>query len=687
MDAPRQSRDDDPLDDAAPSIAEVRRTFRRMPFARAATTVIMLTLALLLARYSWELPLGRDAERMFFDVRSLYASLNQPVAQDERILMVPFTPATQEATGKRSPLDRAILAKALRSLDGMGAKAIGIDILIGQPQPEDAELLAALKAMKTPTWLAYASAAHNGDDVQPWEQAHLDSLLRELRGSNVRPASIRIEADGDNAMRSWPTLPKGLPPFLPLALAGKPDAPAYKGSIRYRMPVDLERPVFLSLPIDLFAVPEAAAALAGQVRGRIVLIGGDLPDADRFTTPESRLAEPSTDFGRQWRETVSGLEVHATMLAQKLDGHLPGPTGWFGLWLLALLVVLCGAFTAMLDVKPWVLAVVLIGQIAFFIATPFWLELIGVDTRDLPAFGWLLGWLLGFFGTEATVRAMSSEQRHFAQSALGKYLPRDIAAQILREPEKLSLTGEKRPIFALFTDLEGFTKLSHSMPPDQIAALLNAYLDGMCDIVLKHGGTIDKFVGDALVAIWGAPIARPDDGERIGQALLEMIGFARAFSEPDGDVPKLGRTRVGVHHGEAIVGNFGGRQRFQYTALGDVMNCAARLESANKTLRTCGLVSADAMRLTGLDVFRPMGRIVLSGRATPIEVWEPAPTMVALDRDALKAAWTAYDEGDEEALKTIKALTLAYPEDAALKLLVYRLAESGPRGHFVLGEK
>jgi adenylate cyclase len=687
MDAPRHRRNDDPFEDAAPSIADVRRTFGRVPVARVATTMAMLLLALLVARFSWDLPLGRDAERMFFDVRSLYASLRGPVEQDSRILLVPFTPATQEATGKRSPLDRAILARALRSLDGMGAKAIGIDIIIGQPQPEDAELVASLKQMRTPTWLAYASAAHNGDDVQPWEQAHLDGLFAQLRGSKVQPASIRIEADGDNAMRSWPTLPRGLPPFLPFALAGRPDAPAYTGSIRYRMPRDAERQVFLSLPIDLFAIPEAALALADQVRGRRVLIGGDLPDADRFTTPESRLAEPSTEFGRRFRETISGLEVHATMLAQKLDGHMPGPTGPVGLWLLALLVVLCGAFTAMLDVRPWVLALALIGQILFFLATPFWLQTIDVDTRDLPAFGWLVGWLLGFFGTEGAARAMTSEQRRFAHSALGKYLPKDIAAQILREPEKLSLTGEKRPIFALFTDLEGFTKLSHSLPPDQVAVLLNRYLDGMCDIVLRHGGTIDKFVGDALVAIWGAPIARENDGERVAQAMLNIIVFAESFSAGGGDQPRLGRTRVGVHHGEAIVGNFGGRERFQYTALGDVMNCAARLESANKSLRTTGLISAEAKRLTGLDEFRPMGRIVLSGRATPIEVWEPAPGMNPLDRDALKAAWEAYDGGDLSALNTIKALTLAYPDDAALQLFVYRLARSSPGGHVELREK
>jgi adenylate cyclase len=687
MDAPRQRRDGDPLDDAAPSIAEVRRTFERVPVARVATTMVLLGLALLLARFSWDLPLSRDAERMFFDVRSLYASLYDPVEQDSRILLIPFTQATQELTGKRSPLDRAMLAKALRSLDNMGARAIGIDIIVGQRQPEDAELLAALKSLKTPTWLAYASAAHNGDEVQPWEQAHMDALFAQLGGTNVHPASIRIEADGDNAMRSWPAIPKDLPPLLPVALAGRASTTAPTGSIQYRMPTNPERQVFQSLSIELFAMPEAAAAMADQVKGRIVLIGGDLPDVDRFTTPEGRLADSSTEGGRQFRENISGLEVHASMLAQLLDGRAPRPAGPVGLWALALLVVLCGAFTAMLDVRPWVLALVLIGQVLFFLATPFWLQIIGVDTRDIPAFGWLGGWLLSFIATGAAARALGSEQRRFAHAALGKYLPRDIAAQIIRDPEKLSLTGEKRPIFALFTDLEGFTKLSHSMPADQVAVLLNGYLDGMCDIVLKHGGTIDKFVGDAIVAVWGAPIARPDDGERVAHAMLEMIDFARAFSTTEHDTPTLGRTRVGVHHGEAIVGNFGGRDRFQYTALGDVMNCAARLESANKLLRTCGLISADAMRLTGVHQFRPMGRIVLSGRPTPIEVWEPAPTMNPLDREALKEAWTAFDNGDESSIRTIKALTLAYPDDAALQLFVYRLTESGPGGQFELREK
>src|SRR3546814_7995778 len=108
----------------------------------------------------------------------------------------------------------------------------------------------------------------------------------------------------------------------------------------------------------------------------------------------------------------------------------------------------------------------------------------------------------------------SSDLRAFAQSALGKYLPADVAAQIMRDPDQLSLHGERRNIYCVFTDLEGFTKLSHAVTPEMVARLLNEYLDRLSDIVLDHGGTIDKFVGDAIVAFWGATLSRADDGER-----------------------------------------------------------------------------------------------------------------------------------------------------------------------------
>ncbi|MGH6705709.1 MAG: adenylate/guanylate cyclase domain-containing protein, partial [Sphingomicrobium sp.] len=306
----------------------------------------------------------------------------------------------------------------------------------------------------------------------------------------------------------------------------------------------------------------------------------------------------------------------------------------------------------------------------------------------LPAFGWLGGWTLAYAATGAAVRAVGSEQRRYAQSALGKYLPHDIAAQILRDPSKLSLTGEKRAIYTLFTDIEGFTILSHRLPPERVATILNAYLDGMSDIVLDHGGTIDKFVGDAVVAFWGAPIARDDDADRAATALLAMNVFTREFSEKHNeDGAALGRTRAGLHYGDAVVGNFGGEGRLSYTALGDAMNCAARLEGANKYLKTVALISDEAKSRTSLDVFRPMGRIILSGRATPVVVWEPVPDMDTELRSRLARLWDAYDEGDRSALDEIEQICLTCDKDAALSAFACRLREAGPGGAVQLTEK
>ena len=681
------------------SFAGVRRDLAKIPPVRLLFTVFFVVLAILLARFSWQLPItdneGQprqipiviDAERALYDVRSLFAGLSHPVDQDQRILMVTYNQDTLAATGKRSPLDRAILGRALTSLDAMGAKGIGIDILIDQAQPEDEQLISALKAMKTPVWLGYATNTYSGTDVEVWQQEFMDRMAQRLAGSNVKKASVRLEADPDNVFRSWPSEPANLPPLLPLAMSGRDDLRSYTGSVAYRMPKDRERLVFLNLAIDLFANPELAPIVSAQARGRYILIGGDLPDVDRFETPETRLADEKSEDAKNYRATTAGLEIHATMLAQVLDGRLPGRIGPKALWVLAILVVLSGAFTAMLDVRPWVLGLAVLGQLAFYGITPFWFENNGIDTQGLPAFGWLAGWMLAFATTGAAARAIGSDQRRFAQSALGKYLPRDVAAQILRDPDKLSLTGERRDIFCLFTDIEGFTKLSHAIPAEKTASILNAYLDGMSDIVLDRGGTIDKFVGDAVVAFWGAPIARPGDGDRAVEALMAMLAFTREFGKGDADSEKLGRTRVGLHHGEAIVGNFGGEGRIQYTALGDAMNCAARLEGANKYLKSAALVSDAAKSRCTLDIFRPMGRIVLSGRSTPIVVWEPAPEMAAAERATLAELWGRFDGGESAVLHEIEAIAAKYDKDAALSAFACRLREAGPGGAFELGEK
>jgi adenylate cyclase len=652
----------------------MRKILHRAGGWRMLTTALFLAAALLVARDSWSIVLLQDVERVLYDVRAVFAA--PKVDQDPRIVMVVYTDRTLELTGKRSPLDRALLAKALTNIDRLRPKAIGIDILIDQPQPEDPQLIGAFRAIRSPTWLAFAANETNASSMQTWQEDYLRGFLDRVKPGNVHPASIRIEADPDNVMRSWPSQPAGLPPLLVRAMAARDDGfQDYHGGIRYRLPDNAERPVFNSLSIELFENPAMAEALKDQIAGKFVLIGGDISDVDQFETPATRITGATT----------TGLEIHANLLVQLLDHVQYSPTSSYLLWLAAILVVLAACATAMLDMRTWLLALLLAGQAVLLLALPFALRMGGIDTQDIPAFGWLLGWIISFAAAGSLARSIGSDQRRFAQSALGKYLPRDIANAILRDPERLSLSGEKREIVALFSDLEGFTKLSHSIEPEMVALLLNTYLDRLSNIVLEHGGTIDKFVGDAVVAFWGAPIARPDDADRAAQAALAIFLAGEAFRlHAPPEVPPLGRTRVGVYRGEAIVGNFGGEGRFQYTALGDSMNAAARLESANKPLGTRILISESAARGVTSVSLRPMGRISVRGRTTPITIFEAMRDDNPEDVTLLTTLLDRFDKGDDQAIKDLQAHADAKPDDAALKHLIYRLKSAGSGGSFAL---
>jgi adenylate cyclase len=654
---------------------------RQLGWGRLIFTLLFLVLAYTIARFSWQAPLAIEAERALFDWRHI--STAPEVDQDKRIVMVVYTDETLAATGKRSPLDRTILAKALKRIDSFHPQAIGIDILIDQPQPEDPVLIEAFRSMKTPVLLAYASAEKAEDKIKLWQQEFLDAFVSGLKPGNVKPASIMIEADDDNVLRSWPNVSSKKAPLLPVSMDPKSGAAFrnYTGSVQYRKQMFDERSVFATIPIDtfaedaLFANPDATALFRQQIEGKYVFVGGHIQDIDLFETPANKITSKPT-----W-----GVEIFAHMLAQQLDGRLPKMVPDWVKILAALTVILTAALTAMSNARPLVVGGFVAAQFMMIAGLPFYLQSQSVDTQGLPAFGWGLGWFIAFAAVGNAARAVGSEQRKFAQSALGKYLPRDIAAEILRNPESLSLHGEKREIFVVFTDLEGFTKLSHAIDPELVATLLNSYLDTMSDIVLEYGGTIDKFVGDAVVAFWGAPISRPDDGERAARAAYAMYQAGETFrrSAPEG-VPAIGKTRVGLHHGEAIVGNFGGEGRIQYTALGDSMNTASRLESANKQLHSNIIVSKEAAEMSGLDWYRPLGRVVVRGRSTPVEIFEPVPEMPEKERKSFTVLASDAMKGDVSAITTLSEMSARTPQDTALAQFVYRLGHQEEGGYYVL---
>ena len=671
----------------------LRRGWRsvRAANARQMTTMVLLLIgALLLAVFSWKIPVIGDAERSLYDLRSFAVA---PMAeQDPRIQIVAYTDQTLIALKKRSPLDRGVLARTLTALDTMGAKAIGIDMLLDQPQDEDEALIAVLRGMKTPTFIAYVEQATNRDDIVYEQQVFLQSFLKRLEGSNVRPSSVML-SNADGVTRIWPEIVPGQPPILSRAMVaaggeGQERAFAdYTGSIHYRRPLhddvdeqtNVASPLYSQITIDTFAAaadPEVAAMLKQQVEGRYVLIGGDIVDMDQVTTTMTAMNG----------KTAPGVTVHADMIAQILDGgRMTHVFGWQR-WTVAGLVVLMAGLTSLIEARIWKIIPFFAAQIALILGLPFWLQTMHVETYGTPAVGWIAAWLLSFLAVSGAVRASGAVERKFAQGALGKYLPQDIAQEIIDNPERLTLSGSKRELYILFSDLEGFTKLSHQLEPEVVAKLLNEYLDKLSAVILEHGGVVDKYVGDAVVAFWGAPIARPDDARKAALAGFAMWQAGEDFRKSvDSALPPIGRTRVGLHFGEAVVGNFGGERRIQYTALGDAMNTAARLEAANKVLGTSVIASREFAERSGLDWWRPLGKVLLRGRSRPVEIFEPAPGFPSGDRTALGEALDLVGKDTSAAVAKLTALLCAHPGDTGLEKLVERTRELEGSEAYVLG--
>ncbi|GEN99884.1 hypothetical protein NSE01_17170 [Novosphingobium sediminis] len=661
------------------------RGLRQLGPLRLAIAALLLAAALFVALNSWKLPQLTNAEAALYDVR--VAALAKPVDSDKRITLVVYTPDTNRKTGKISPVDRTVMAQALVNIGKLGAKAVGVDVLLDSAQPDDPLLHAALKDIPVPVYLAFATSKASPEFIS-WEQEQdLRRTMQAVRGPTVQPASILLDNDADNVSRRWPTHKAGMPSLLSVAMTehtadADPRFGNFAGAIRFRRPASSDRPVFDEIPIDFLADPDTAALTEAQIRGRYVLIGAHFSDFDKIDTPFTR-----TNTLIMGEKQTIGVAIHATMLAQLLDKALPAALPQWARVLGALIAVVLGAATAAVRVRTWQLALAVIAQLAGFLAFPFLLQRAGFDTLNLPAVGWPLGWAIAYTAVGAALRAINAAQREFAQGALGKYLPRSVAAEILRNPDRLSLHGEKRAIYCLFSDLEGFTKLTHAVEPEMIARLLNDYLDRLSAVVLAHGGTLDKFVGDAVVAFWGAPIAYEDDAARAVKAARAMYEAGEAFrrSVPAG-VPPIGRTRVGLHYGEAIVGNFGGEGRIQYTALGDAMNTAARLESANKPLGTTVLASREVAEQVGFASFRPMGSVTLRGRATPVEVFELVGDGDDEGGRLAAALVAAHAAGDAAALQVLAGQVAPLAkQDPALATLVRRLEETAPGESYGLG--
>lgn len=280
---------------------------------------------------------------------------------------------------------------------------------------------------------------------------------------------------------------------------------------------------------------------------------------------------------------------------------------------------------------------------------------------------------------EAQRRQSIAEQ---ARASLSRYFSPNLAERLVGSANALDLGGARRDVASLFTDLTGFTTLVETIEPKVLGPLLNDYIVGMTDIVFAHDGTVAKVIGDSLHVLFGAPADQPDHASRAVACSLELDAFAASFCDrwSRKGIP-LGHTRIGAHAGTAVVGNFGGGRFFDYSAYGDTINVAARLQAANKTLGTRICVSGSLAEKVPDFCGRPVGNLLLRGRAEPIRAFEPLEVQQCASAET-RAYITAFEElaaGDPRAIASFAALVGRNAEDRLASFHLRRLlnGESG----------
>lgn len=492
------------------------------------------------------------------------------------------------------------------------AKAQAFDILFSEASSfgagDDARCAAAMDAAGNVA-LAEAIDARNGARLAP------------LRASKVTYGRVNGLTDVDGVLRRYEVGGEGGAASLgraALAVGGDIPAALPSGSVYLRF----------SGPSPSFPARNAAEILAsamsiregkepqvnpGEYAGKYLLIGFSAPGLlDRQAVPIDR--------------AMPGAEIHATFIDNVLSGRLlsPLPAGFESA--LLLVFAFCAALVSSYAKKPLILTA---GAACFALlpaASGFILYRAGyVASAGLEMTAGLASYTAGIILSYVS----EGRNRAFLRRSFSQYLAPSVIDELMRNPGLLQLGGQERVITVFFSDIQGFTSLSESMDPPRLAAFMNTYLSVVTEEILGEGGTVDKYVGDAVVAFWNAPLEQADHAARAVRAAIRcqkaLAASEAAFTSIGSHVPV---TRIGLHTGKAIVGNMGSPSRFNYTALGDVVNTASRLENANKATGTTILVSGDTASACAAGKsedlgFRRLGEIAVYGKKTPIEVWEP----------------------------------------------------------------
>jgi adenylate cyclase len=430
------------------------------------------------------------------------------------------------------------------------------------------------------------------------------------------------------------------------------------GGIRVPLSADgtVHVPYQAGSPFPYLSVADVLAGKAPleQLENRIVLLGSTAPGlSDLRVTPFSN--------------AFPGVEIHAHLIAGMLDGTTRATPPWADDARLAAVLLLGALLTALLlrfgpTIGLAATVILLALLLAAYHAAWSRFQVVPMAAPMLTLFGlYALNTAYGFFAATRSKRQITK--------LFGQYVPPELAAEMSQDPAHYTMEGQSREMTVLFSDIRGFTNFSEKLPPTELSEVLNAYLSTMTRIIQQHRGTIDKYIGDAIMAFWNAPVDLADHAVRAVATALDMQAalpqLNAEFAARGWPEVKIG---IGVNSGRMSVGNMGSEFRMSYTVMGDAVNLGSRLEGITKQYGVGILATQPTVEADSVHAFMKIDDVRVKGKETPVAIYEPLGPRDGLDETVrqqaaeFEAAYAAYQKQDWAiAEATLQALNARAP--------------------------
>ena len=542
-----------------------------------------------------------------------------PNASSFPITVIGIDEESMANIGRQWPWPRDYYARLLDVLREGGAAVVVFDIVMAEPDArgpqQDLALAQAIRRSGNVVMVAdriYIESAHAR------QRLRVDPLPI-FREAGATTGFGRIELDPDVVVRRMPREDDALWRQVARMLQQRIDGLRYQepspgAMIRYAGPAR----TFQYVPF--YAALEPKLLPADVFKDQVVIVCRHLtasPDAgaaqsDLFLTP----------FMASTGLFMPGGEIHANILETALRGDAVQPLGFA--WHLLLVVGACAAAAwGMRRWRPVGSALVTLGLVLPIVALDW--ALFRYADLWLAAGASVAAVMTLYIAYGSLSYVVETQRRAEMRRAFSLYVSPEVVDHVMAHPERLALGGERREVTLMFTDLAGFTTITEQHGAEQVTQVLNQHFSRGTAIIKRHGGTVNRFIGDAIMAMWGAPMEDPEQALRAVKAACEMqedMALLRAELGQQGLPPIW--MRVGVHSCNAIVGNLGSSDRFDYTAIGDGVNLAARMEGVNKLYGTGILTSGETVALLRGQVgMRVVDRVIVKGKREPVDLYTP----------------------------------------------------------------